>query len=160
PTNPTAPSFSRSVRLSPDSRLENGATRTRATISLVEDNFIQGPQHSLPPRALSCACGELTVAKTCDWLFDWVLDEREQRRRTIDVHALRHTVGTMLSKGGVLPRTAQATMRHSDVNLTMNVYTDPKLLDVAGALDSLPALPLARIVQSESSGGEVASENR
>ena len=33
-------------------------------------------------------------------------------------------------------------MRHSDVNLTMNTYTDPKLLDVAGAMEALPALPL------------------
>ena len=40
------------------------------------------------------------------------------------------------------PRTAQAAMRHSDVNLTMNTYTDPKLLDVAGAMEALPALPL------------------
>jgi len=29
-------------------------------------------------------------------------------------------------------------MRHSTLELTMNVYTDPQLLDVAGALDSLP----------------------
>jgi hypothetical protein len=34
-------------------------------------------------------------------------------------------------------------MRHSDIKLTMNVYTDPKLLDVRGALDALPALPLS-----------------
>jgi hypothetical protein len=33
-------------------------------------------------------------------------------------------------------------MRHSTIDLTMNVYTDPKLLDVAGAMESLPALPL------------------
>ena len=33
-------------------------------------------------------------------------------------------------------------MRHSSVDLTMNVYTDPKLLDVHGALDSLPKMPL------------------
>jgi hypothetical protein len=39
-------------------------------------------------------------------------------------------------------RTAQAAMRHSTIDLTMNVYTDPKLLDVVGAMDSLPALPL------------------
>ena len=43
-------------------------------------------------------------------------------------------------KGGVSPRTAQAAMRHSNIDLTMNVYTDPKLLDVQGALDSLPSL--------------------
>ena len=30
-----------------------------------------------------------------------------------------------------------------DIDLTMDVYTDPKLLDVAGAMESLPALPLS-----------------
>ena len=68
--------------------------------------------------------------------------KRDERGRTLDVHALRHTFGTLLSKGGVMPRTAQAAMRHSTIDLTMNVYTDPKLLDVHGALDSLPALSL------------------
>jgi hypothetical protein len=33
-------------------------------------------------------------------------------------------------------------MRHTDPSLTANVYTDPKLLDVHGALDALPSLPL------------------
>ena len=41
-----------------------------------------------------------------------------------------------------MPRTAQAAMRHSSIDLTMNVYTDPRLLDVHGALDSLPTLSL------------------
>ncbi len=47
-----------------------------------------------------------------------------------------------LSKAGVPLRTAQAAMRHSDPSLTANVNTDPKLLDVAGAVASLPDLPL------------------
>ena len=34
---------------------------------------------------------------------------------------------------------AQAMMRHSDIKLTMGVYTDPALLDVRDALDRLPA---------------------
>jgi len=72
----------------------------------------------------------------------WVIDKRDDRGRTIDVHALRHTIGTHLSKGGVAPRTAQAAMRHSTLELTMNTYTDPRLLDVAGALQVLPDLPL------------------
>jgi integrase len=72
----------------------------------------------------------------------WVVDKRDGRGRTLDVHALRTTFGTLLSKGGVAPRTAQAALRHSDINLTMNVYTDPKLLDVRGALNALPELPL------------------
>jgi integrase len=74
----------------------------------------------------------------------WKIDKRDERGRTVDVHALRHTFGTLLSAAGVAPRTAQAAMRHSTIDLTMNVYTDPKLLDVAGAMDLLPALPLGR----------------
>ena len=66
----------------------------------------------------------------------------DERGRTLDIHALRTSFGTFLSTGGVPPRTAQAAMRHSSIDLTMNVYTDPALLDVAGALDELPALPL------------------
>lgn len=70
------------------------------------------------------------------------IDKRDGRGWTVDVHALRHTFGTLLSKGNVAPRTAQAAMRHSSIDLTMNVYTDPRLLDVAGALNALPLLPL------------------
>jgi hypothetical protein len=33
-------------------------------------------------------------------------------------------------------------MRHSSIDLTMTVYTDPRLLDVEGALGVLPELPL------------------
>jgi integrase len=71
------------------------------------------------------------------------IPKRDDRGRTLDVHALRHTFGTLMSKGGIAPRTAQAAMRHSKIDLTMSVYTDPRLLDVRGALDVLPALPLA-----------------
>ena len=70
------------------------------------------------------------------------IDKQDERGRTVDLHALRHTVGTHLGKNGVPPRTAQAAMRHSSLDLTMNVYTDPSLLDVAGALAALPDLSL------------------
>ena len=70
------------------------------------------------------------------------IDKRDERGRTVDLHALRHTFGTHLSKNGVPPRTAQAAMRHSSIDLTMNVYTDPTLLDVAGAVETLPALQM------------------
>ncbi len=56
--------------------------------------------------------------------------------------ALRTTFVMLLSKGGVSPRTRQAAAHHSDIDLTMNTYTDPKRLDVHGALSVLPALPL------------------
>ena len=34
-------------------------------------------------------------------------------------------------------------MRHSRVDLTMNIYTAPRSLDVAGAVDALPDMPLS-----------------
>ena len=72
----------------------------------------------------------------------WKIAKRDERGRTLDLHCLRHTFATHLSKGGIAPRTAQAALRHSTIELTMRGYTDPKLLDVSGALDVLPSLPL------------------
>jgi integrase len=72
----------------------------------------------------------------------WRIDKRDERGRTLDVHALRHSFCTMLSKSGVTPRVAQAAMRHSDIKLTMVTYTDPKLLDLRQAVESLPELAL------------------
>jgi integrase len=66
------------------------------------------------------------------------IPKRDERKRTVDLHALRTTFGTMLSKSGVPPRIAQQLMRHSDIRLTMGVYTDPKLFDLQGAVGSLP----------------------
>jgi hypothetical protein len=49
----------------------------------------------------------------------------------------------MLALMGISPRTAQQAMRHSQIGLTMNIYTDTRLLDVSGAIESLPSLPLS-----------------
>ena len=88
------------------------------------------------------------------------IPKRDDRDRTVDVHALRHSFGTHLSRAGVEPRTAQAAMRHSDISLTMNVYTDPRLLDIAGAVERLPDLPLdgsnATAARATGTDGEAA----
>jgi len=86
------------------------------------------------------------------------IPKRDSRNRVVDVHALRHTFGTNLSRAGVPLRTAQAAMRHSDPRLTANVYTDPMLLDVAGAVNALPALA---VTTAPISGAKVdqSSEN-
>ena len=67
---------------------------------------------------------------------------KDESGRTMDFHALRTCFATHLSKANIGPRTAQAALRHSTLELTMQVYTDPHLLDVAGALDALPALAI------------------
>lgn len=41
---------------------------------------------------------------------------------------------------GVPLRIAQAAMCHSDPSVTANLYTDPKVLDVARAFEALPRL--------------------
>jgi integrase len=75
--------------------------------------------------------------------------KRDERGRTLDVHALRHTFGTHLSRAGVAPRVAQAAMRHSSLHLTMNIYTDPTLLDVAGAINALPKFAESKSVSTK-----------
>jgi len=65
---------------------------------------------------------------------------KDAQGRLADFHALRHTFGTRLSRAGVQPRVAMELMRHSDLRLTMNVYTDPTHLPTAAAIDSLPSL--------------------
>jgi hypothetical protein len=74
------------------------------------------------------------------------------RRRARPGHAGRNHAHTRvrkrastLSKAGVPPRTTQAAMRHSDPSQTVNVYTDPKLLEVAEAVASLPDPPLGAV---------------
>jgi len=71
------------------------------------------------------------------------IPKRDERNRVVDVHALRVTFGTHLCAAGIPLRTAQAAMRHSKPELTANIYTDPKLLDIAGAMNALPSLELA-----------------
>ena len=58
-----------------------------------------------------------------------------------DFHSNRHTFITSLERAGVRPRTAQSLARHSDIRLTMGVYTHIGLLDQVTAIESLPAPP-------------------
>jgi len=76
--------------------------------------------------------------------------------RTVDLHAFRHTFATHLSKGGVAPRTAQAAMRHSTLDMTMNVYTDPTQL---GVYEGLGQLPDMRLDQTAEPPREVVSDD-
>ena len=69
------------------------------------------------------------------------IPKTDDRGRSVDVHAMRHTFATMLTTSGVSPRVAQEAMRHSTIELTMKRYTDPKMLDVADAIESMPAFP-------------------
>ena len=75
------------------------------------------------------------------------IPKRDGAGRTVDVHALRHTFGTMLAKSGASLQVAQKAMRHSTPVLTANVYTHLGLLDVAGAVEKLPSIGMLRTAQ-------------
>ena len=60
--------------------------------------------------------------------------------QVFDFHALRGQYGTLLAHAGVHPKTAQKLMRHSDINLTMNLYTHTLRGQEADAVNSLPDL--------------------
>ena len=55
-----------------------------------------------------------------------------------DLHALRKTFGTALVLNGEHPRVVMEAMRHSDLKLTMQLYTDAGQLPVKAALTLLP----------------------
>jgi integrase len=103
------------------------------------------PMHHTPPKQFATVrlfAVPRQMVKTLDRdLRVAGIAKEDDRGRTVDFHALRHSFGTLLSSCGVAPRTAQQAMRHSTIDLTMNTYTDPRLLDVA--IDSLPLLPLS-----------------
>src|SRR5262245_42633832 len=69
------------------------------------------------------------------------LAEVDEHGHVIDFHALRMTFITNLTRSGVSPKTAQTLARHSDINLTMGVYTKLGVLDQAAAVESLPPVP-------------------
>ncbi len=55
-----------------------------------------------------------------------------------DFHSLRHTFITNLCKADVPPKTAQTLARHSDISLTINIYTHVDQAEQVKAIDALP----------------------
>jgi integrase len=59
-----------------------------------------------------------------------------------DFHALRTTFITMLNAAGVAPRVAMSLARHSDMKLTMKVYTNTNGLPLAAGVAALPSFSM------------------
>ncbi len=69
------------------------------------------------------------------------IQNRDDHGRVVDFHALRTTFGTNLVRCGVHPKLAQDLMGHSDINLTMQLYTHTLIEERSVATDKLPDLP-------------------
>ena len=62
--------------------------------------------------------------------------------RYFDFHALRGELGTLLAASGTHPKVAQSIMRHSDINLTMSLYTHTLRGQESEAIENLTDLSL------------------
>ncbi len=75
-------------------------------------------------------------------LADAGIDYIDESGLYADFHALRHTTGSLLAASGVHPKVAQSIMRHSDINLTMSIYTHTLRGQEAEAVKNLPDLSM------------------
>jgi len=66
------------------------------------------------------------------------IEKRDVLNRVIDVHALRHTHATLLARKVVSPAVAKSAMRHSDIRMTMKVYTHLETGDIAEGIKQIP----------------------
>ena len=71
-----------------------------------------------------------------------------------DFHGLRHLFISSLERAGVTPKMAQTLARHSDIRLTLGVYTHVELDDQTAAIEALPAPPSVKMDGDD--GGEAA----
>ena len=75
-------------------------------------------------------------------------------------HGLRKTFCSLLARAKVHPRVAQELMGHSDINLTMKVYTEIDDGQMRAAVETLPVIPgvegnRLRLVSSEKKCGSI-----
>ena len=80
------------------------------------------------------------------------LDECGRKR---DFHSLRHTTGSFFNGAGVNPKVAPAVLGHSDINLTMGIYTHTYRDDEAQAVAALLDLP-----SPSAAGSATSNRNR
>ena len=95
---------------------------------------------------------DLGAARTF-WIAESETEEEEKRREAsdflryknfdgkyADFHCLRHTFITNLGRAKVSPKAAQTLARHSDISLTMNIYTHISEEEQIEAINSLPGI--------------------
>ena len=70
------------------------------------------------------------------------IPKRDDRGRTVDVHAMRGTFGSLLASSEASPFELKELMRHKRIDTTLKHYVDPRMLDLAGALSGLPAISI------------------
>ena len=88
------------------------------------------------------------------------LEYRDEKGMYADFHANRHMFITNLAKAGVHPKLAQSMARHSDVNLTMGVYSHVDVAQQAIAINTLPAPPSLAGASGDAQGDTEATDTK
>lgn len=95
-----------------------------------------------------------TASMLQDDLEEAGIPYRDEQNRVFDFHALRGQCGSLLARAGVHPRTAQTILRHSDVNLTMNIYSHILRGAESQAVAALPDLSIGGNKEASKTGTE------
>jgi hypothetical protein len=66
-----------------------------------------------------------------------------RRGRYADFNALRHTIVSLIVRGGATSKVVQTLARRSTVQLTMGRYAHASLYDLTAAVNTLPSLGAA-----------------
>jgi integrase len=74
---------------------------------------------------------------------------RDEKGEFADFHCLRHTFITNLSMAKVSPKMAQTLARHSDIALTMKIYTHVDQEEQIEAINALPGLEPEKETEKE-----------
>lgn len=101
--------------------------------SWIESNEIEDtqPLFVLPAKGMKRFLRDIEVAD---------IPRYDSQGRSIDIHSLRYSFGTLLALRNVHPSIAQRLMRHCKPELTLGIYTDAQSLDSRRAVDSLHAV--------------------
>ncbi len=124
-------------------RASTTKSRKQATIALHGDVVMELSEHmaKLPPSAERVFDGYMpTMEQLKAHLALAGIDFLDRKNRRVDFHSLRHTLNTKLAIAGVAPRVAMEIMRHSDMRLTAQTYTDLGLLPMSEAVIDLPSV--------------------
>ena len=76
----------------------------------------------------------------------------KERMPNITPHVCRHTYCSNQAKAGMNPKTLQYLMGHSDIGVTLNVYTHLGLEDAAAEMARMEEVETARKEQEKISG--------
>jgi integrase len=83
--------------------------------------------------------------------------KRDEQRRVVDFHSLRHSCATRLASENVPLPVAMRLMRHSDPKLTAKAYVQQDALPLAESIGKLPGMP-SRKKWSPDSSLEIGAE--